>query len=262
METQEIIQIETPVVEVTEEVKNPLAEQFQRIAKQEKFVQSERHKLEESKKELEADKEFAQNYKSLKGKSPFEILEHFGISYEQLLTADKERSNPIDPKVREALQKVQELESKMTQKEKQIEDEQLSRAEIQLKSDIELTIKNKEYDLIEKLDAKDAVREYMEEMYETTGSIPTIEEACEDVSKYLAEKYMAIKDSKWLKPIEEPVKEQEKQTQKANVDTTQKANNGSISNKMSQTSQHGNKPMTDSERMQAAIAVMNSMSRK
>jgi len=226
---------------------NPLAEQFQRIAKQEKFVAAERQKIEEAKKVLETEKQFAESYKSLKGKNPFEILEHFGITYEQLLEADKARNNPIDPVAKKALEKIQELEQKMTEKEKEAEKARIAKVEMQLKADIENEIKVGEYDIIEVLDAKDAVKEYMEEMYETTGEIPTIKEACEAVTNYLVDKVSKAQQSKWLKPKEEPKVEVKSETPKPEV----------ISNKMTQTSTIANRPMTEAERLAAAVAVMN-----
>lgn len=236
--------------EVKPEVKkeNPLAEQFQRIAKQEKHMADERKKIEEAKKALESEKQMADHYKSLKGKNPFEILEHFGITYEKLLEADKERNSPIDPAVKKALEKVQELESKMSLKEREAEEARIAKAEIQLKADIDAEIKANDYDLIEKLDAKDAVKEFMEEMYNQTGEIPTIKEACDAVTQYLVEKYSAIKDSKWLKPKEEP-----------KIETSEVKKPIAINNKMTQTSDHTTKPMTDTERLQHAIQVMAAM---
>ncbi len=250
--SEEVIQevvVEQPIVE---EVKvNPLAEQFQRIAKQEKFVASERQKIEESKKSFEADKALAESYKQLKGKNPFEILEHFGITYDKLLEADKARNNPIDPLVKRALDEVNQLKDQLSKKDKEALDSRMQKAEIQLKADIDMEIKNSEYDLIEKLDAKDAVKEYMEEMYDTTGEIPSIKEACEAITNHLIQQYSSIKDSKWLKP-----KEVEAQPE------TIASKSDSISNKMVQTAEHSNKPLSEADRMKAAIAVMAASSKK
>lgn len=237
-------------LEVKED-KKPLAESFQRIAKQEKFVADERKKIEEAKKSMEVDRGLADSYKQLKGKNPFEILEHFGITYEQLLRADKERANPIDPHVKKALERVQELESKVSLREKEVEEAKLAKAEVQLKADIDAEIKANEYDLIEKLGAKDAVKEFMEEIYNTTGEIPTIKEACEAVTAHIAEKYSSIKDSKWLKPKEVVEQKKEEETIKSPV----------INNKMTQTSEHSNKPLTEQQRLQHAIQVMAAMAK-
>lgn len=236
----------------TEATKNPLAEQFQRIAKQEKYVSSERAKLEAAKKSLESDKLAIDAYNSLKGRNPFEILEHFGVTYDKLLEADKDRQNPVDPKIREALQKVQELESKMTQKERDVEQAQLARAEIQLKADIDSIVSSKEYDLIEKLGAKDAIVEYMEEMWDTEGVVPTIEEACDAITSHLVEKVNSIKESKWLKPKETLTEEN---VDKEPLKTTKLP---SISNKMTQSTEFSKKPMSDAERLQAATAIFAS----
>ncbi len=240
------------VAEAPVEVKevNPLAEQFQRIAKQEKFVASERQKLEESRKALEAEKSLADNYKSLKGKNPFEILEHFGITYDQLVKADEERRSPTDPRIEAMKKRVDELESKVTTKDIELQkatEAKIAKAEMDLKVEIDTIIQSKEFDLIEKLDAKHAVREYMEEIYDSTGQIPSIEEACESVTNYLVTKFTSIKDSKWLKPRE---------TSAEPVEPTITSKGEAISNKMTQSSSTTVKPITKEDRMRMAVQAM------
>lgn len=252
----------TNVVEpaTSEAIKSPespqeskLADTFQRIAKQESFVKAERAKIDEARKAHEADKEDISRYRSLKDKNPFEILEHFGISYDKLLRADQDRRNPIDPNIRKALEAVEQLKSELSSEKEKVTQERRSKAEVQLQTSIAEAIKTNDYDLIDKLDAKDAVREYMEEIYATTGEICDIKEACEAVTEHLASKIMSAKDSKWLKPkevVQESIKEPE-MPQKVST----------ISNKMTQSSIGKDKPMTESERMKAAIEVLLSANR-
>ena len=224
-----------------------LVEQFNRISKQEKYIASERKKIEEAKIELETAKADAAAYRALKGKEPFEILESLGISYEQLLEADKKRRNPVDPMVQKALDEVNNLKMQLTSKEKEAEQERISKAEIQLKADIDEEIKTGEFDLIDKLDAKDAVREYMEEMFATTGEIPSIKEACEAITEHLAVKYEAVRESKWLKPKEVP---------KSEPEVLSVAKSQTISNKMTQASTTSDKPVTESDRIKEALRIL------
>lgn len=232
----------------SEEPKSPLAEQFQRIAKQEKFVSAERQKIDEARKAFEAEKVFAESYKGLKGKNPFEILEHFGIGYDELLKADKERSSPVDPAAKKALQEVERLRNELTSKEQEAIKAKMGRAEIQLQADIDKEVVSGEYDLIEKLDSKSAVREYMEEMYEQTGEIPSVKEACEAVTTYLVTKFESIKESKWFSEKKPPILPPASPAQSGKV----------ITNKMAQSSEQNSRPLTEAERLAAAIRVMNS----
>lgn len=234
---------------------NPMAEQFQRVAKQEKFVAEERRKIEEAKKAFEQDKQEVEKYRGLKSKNPFEILEHFGISYDRLLEADRNRnSTPVDPLAKKALETVDQLRMELNAKDQAAQKERLSRAETKLMSDIETAVKDNDYDLIANLGEQTAVREYMEEMYNQTGQIPDIKEACEAVSLYLAEKVSRVKDSRWLKPKDIP---QETET----VEHTPKKA-ATLSNKMTQSTVGADKPMTDQDRLKAAIAAMGAVKSK
>lgn len=229
-----------PVI-ATEDTK--LAETFQRVAKQEAHIKSERAKIEQARKEFEVEKEKATKYSSLAGKSPFEILEHFGITYDKLLQADKERANPIDPHVKRALQEVEALKNQVSAKEQEAIQERRSRAELQVKSEIAKTIKEHDFDVIEKLGAEDAVMEYMEEMYSQTQEIPDYKEACQAIVDSIVDKYSKLKDSKWMKP-QEPVK----------VEPIPQADPKlGLSNKMTQSATLNDKPLTEAQRFQAAL---------
>lgn len=229
---------------------NPLAEQFSRVVKQEKYVAEERKKIEEAKKAFEADKFEVEMYRSLKGKNPFEILKHFDIGYDQLLAADKERASPVDPTTKRALEIAESSRAEVRQLKEDAERNRLSRAEIELKSMIDGAIKTHEFDLIEKLGEQDSVRDYMDEMYRQTKEIPDVKEACEAVTDFLIAKFEAVKDSKWLKPkapVEEP-----------RADPVPKSA-AILSNKMTQSTVGKDRPMSDHERMKAAIAAMDAV---
>lgn len=155
----------------------------------------------------------------------------------------------MDPMARKALETVEQLRKELESKDKEAQNEKLSRAEIKLMSDISTAIRTHEYDLIEKLGEETAVREFMEEMYAQTGEIPDIKDACDAITESLVAKISAVKDSKWLKPkevaVEAPV-----------VDETPK-NVHTLSNKLTQSTTAKDKAMTESERIKAAIEAMN-----
>lgn len=245
--------IATNATENTTPSKSPedikLAETFQRIAKQENHVKSERSKIEQARKEFEAEKQKAEKYNSLVGKNPFEILEHFGITYDKLLQADQERRSPVDPNVKKALDAVEQLKSELQTEKEAVTKERRSKAEIQLMANIDKTIKEHEFDVIEHLGAQDTVREYMEEMYSLTGEIPDFKEACQAVTDDIVSKYQKISGSKWVKPKETttPVEENKPIFSKT------------LTNKMTQSSVGADKPMTEAERMKAAIQALSSV---
>src|SRR6516164_5745357 len=64
-----------------------------------------------------------------------------------------------------------------------------SRAEVKLMSYIDTVIRSNEFDLIEKLGEQNAVRDFMEEMYQQTGEIPDIKDACEAINNSIALKF-------------------------------------------------------------------------
>ena len=214
-------------------------------------------KIEEAKKAFEADKQEIEKYRRLKDKDPFEILEHFGVSYEKLVEADKNRrTTPIDPIAKKALEEVERLRVELESKQQAVEKEKLSRAEIKLMADIDQAIKPHEFDLIEGLGEQAAVRDYMEEMFAQTGEIPDIKEACEAVTQSLVEMFSKVKDSKWLKPKE--VVQEVLQKEEAPVEKKRET----LSNKMVQSSSSNDKPMTEQERIKAAIAAMSATKSK
>lgn len=235
-----------------EQPKQPEAELFQKIAKQDKYIQAERTKLAEANKSLEMSRKEAETYKSLRSKDPFEILEHFGVTYDKLVEVDKQRRrSPIDPHVKKALDEVNALKEQIKQERDSLTTEKLSRAEVKLVSDIEQSIKENEYDLISHLGGQQVVRDYMEEVFASTGNVPTVREACEAVNEYMAEKVLKVKDSKWLRPKEEGKKAVEKESKPSKT----------LSNKLVQTSAATviSKPTTVQGYREAALALLKEL---
>lgn len=226
-----------------------LAETFQRITKQETHLKNERAKIEEARKAFEADKAKAEKYSQLEGKDPFEILEHFGITYEKLLEADKNKRTPIDPNVKKALERVQELESKIVSKEEQMEAERRSRAELQIKADIQKTIKEHDFDVIEILGAEQAVIDYMEEMYNQTNEIIEYKDACQAITDSLVEQYNKVGKSRFLSKLKsEPEVSETAET---------KPKSQSITHKMAQSTLPRPAKLSETQRMAEALAILN-----
>lgn len=176
-----------------------IEEAYKRISKQESHLKSERDKIDAARKAFEAEKEKAARYSSLEGQDPFTILEHFGISYEALLKADADRRTNVSPESKRALEKIQELESKINAKQEQEERERRQRAERQLREDLQKTVKERQFDVIEVMQAEDMVIEYMEEMYSLSNEIPSYEESCRVVAEALLDKYSKIAETNMFK---------------------------------------------------------------
>jgi DNA-binding phage protein len=140
---------------------------------------------------------------------------------------------------------VEQLKSELQDSKEKEKRERLSKAEMQLQSEIDKAIKEGEFDVIETLEAQHSVREYMEEIFDSTGEIPDIKEACKAVTEHIVELTRKIQKSKWLAPKEEKA-EAPKETVKIHA----------LSNKMTQTSVSQDRPLTDQERLKAAINAM------
>lgn len=174
-----------------------------------------------------------------------------------MVEADRNRNTPVDPIAKKALETVEKLQLELHTKDQEAQKERMSRAEVKLMSDIDNTIKTDGYDLIEMLGEQSAVREYMEEVYAQTGTIPEVKDACDAVTTHLVDQYSRVKDSKWLKP-KEIIEEKEI----SNSSTEKPKKTETLTNKMIQSTVGTNKPMNDQERLKAAIIAMEAVKSK
>lgn len=176
-----------------------------------------------------------------------------------MVEADKNRrTTPMDPVAKKALETVEQLRLELESKEKEAEKARHSRAEVKLMSDIDTVIRSNEFDLIEKLGEQNAVRDFMEEMYQQTGEIPDIKDACEAINNSIALKFNALKGSKWLN-VQQAAEEVSKVPQADYIPKKPAV----LSNKMSQSTVHNDsKPLTEKDRIKAAIAAMNAVKSK
>ena len=121
----------------------------------------------------------------------------------------------------------------------------MQRAELALNAEIDKTIAEHEFDLIPTLGMQKSVIEFMEEVYNTTGEVPSVKEACEAVTNHIVGLYQKASVSKWVKPkVEEVIKKEEPKSP------------NTVSNKLSQAIVGADKPMNDAQRLQAAIRAM------
>jgi hypothetical protein len=246
-EPDKIEQITT--VPVTED---KFKENFDRIAKQEKFQQETRKRLEAERLQLEQERAELSEYKKIKqikSENPMEVLKLLGLSVDDVVRAANNPKN-IDPVAAKALEAVEKLQAELKAERDALHKQKLTKVEQELTANIQAEIKAGEYDLIEQLELSHTVREYMEEIYDRTGEITDVKEACKAVNEYLAGNIKKVLGSKWLKPAEveklvEAVKEDKPKT--------------TLTNKMVTEAPKTKKLMTDAEREQAAIEAMRNM---
>ena len=228
-----------------------LAEQFQRLSKQEAHTREQRKQLEEARKAFEVERSLADEMKSLKdlrAKDPLAVLEKLGLSVDDLNKAINEKSQANDPISRRLKMLEDELNKERQGKveaEERMQVERTNRAKAALDTEIAKVIKEKEFDLIPALGMDKDVFAYMEGIYETTGEVPTVEAACQAVTDRIVEMYEKASKSKWVQK-KEPVKSE----------TESKPSVNTLSNKLAQATQGADKPMTEKQRMQAAIRAM------
>jgi len=227
-------------------------ENFDRIAKQEKHQAEMRKRLEAERATFEAEKaELAEfkRIKALKVDNPLKALESLGLTLDEVVKA---ANNPktIDPAAQRALEAVEKLQAELAEERSKAHKEKLNKVEQELTANIEKEIKAGEYDLIEQLELNHTVREYMEEIYDKTGEIVDIKEACKYVNDYLATNIKKVLNSKWLKEVEQKTEEKVEQAKVEKPVTT-------LSNKMTSESPKTKKLMTEEERIQEAIKALS-----
>lgn len=239
---------EEPVVEPkAEEVPvDKFAEQFQRLSKQEKHISEQRKQIEEARKQFESEKALADEMKQLrelKSADPIAALERLGLSIEEINQALQLKSQPLDPLAK----KVKYLEDQLLndQRARQKAEEsahaaRMEHAKATLTNEIHKTIESEGFDLIPTLNMQDQVIDYMEDMYKETGKVPSVKEACLEVTNYILDMYNKASTSKWVnksKVESKPVQDTKSQT---------------VSNKLAQSVIGADKPMTEAERLKAA----------
>ena len=237
-----------------------LTEQFHRLSKQEAHTREQRKQLEEARKAFESERSLAEEMKiikALRSSDPVAVLEKLGLTVDELNKALNARNQPSDPISARLKQLEEELQSEKKQKkasEEVANREQMHRAEVALNAEIDKVIKEKDYDLIPALGMQKEVLSFMEEIYESTGEVPSVDEACKAVTDHIVGLYQTASKSKWVQPkVEEPKVEEPKEV-----------SSKSITNKMAQSMdiKRSEKPATDADRLKAAIHAMEATKSK
>jgi hypothetical protein len=243
--TNEVVKTEVaPVVE------DKFKENFERIAKQEKFQAEQRKRLEAERLSLDQERAELAEYKkikALKSEDPLKVLETLGLSLDEVVKAANSPRN-IDPVAKKALEAVEKLQAELAEERDKAHKQKLTKVEQELTANIQAEIKAGEYDLIEQLQLSHTVREYMEEIYNKTGEITDIKDACAYVNTYLADNIKKVLNSKWLKEAEKKIEE---------VKEVEPVVKTTLTNKMTSEAPKTKKLMTDAERMQEAIKALS-----
>lgn len=254
--TPELPKTAEPVVTTEENTSQPVvedksAEAFKRLGKQESHLRDERTKLETMKKSLERERQDIEQFHNLQRltkENPLKALEALGLSYEGITEHVRQLQNPIDPTLRRTLNEVEALKADIQAGKDRDANERVAKAEKYLSEQIDTHLAMPEYDLIASVDAKQAVREFMETIYNETGEIPPVKDACEAVADYIVQTYSKINNHSRFQPKEEVAVEKEGVTKKETK---------TLSNKMISSVATSDKPMTEQERIQAAIRIFS-----
>ena len=254
MEANQVPQVVEPQVnEVVTAVpvnEDKFKENFERIAKQERHQAEMRKRLEAERLTLDKNREALSTYQkiqTLKSEDPLKALELLGLSLDEVVKAANSPKN-IDPSAKKALEAVEKLQAELAEERQKAHNQRLTKVEQELTANIDSEIKAGEYDLIEQLNLSHTVREYMEEIYEKTGEITDIKDACKYVNDYLASNIKKVLGSKWLKEQEAKVEE---------VKESQPTVKPTLTNKMTSEAPKTKKLMTDDERLAEAIKAMS-----
>lgn len=257
-------------VEVTPEVKTqevkaeaesksndkPTAE-IDRVARIEKHQREQRQKLEAERLRLDAERAELQEFKrikQLKSENPLEVLKSLGLSIDEIVRAANNPKN-VDPVAAKALEEVEKIKAELQAEKDKIYRERVAQAEQELTHNIQEAIKAGEYDLIDQLGLTNTVREYMEQVFSETGEIIDPKDAAKEVNDRIAKSIKKVMKSKWLKE-EEKAEAIAEIVQNATDEVKAEEETSTLSNKMQSESPKTKKPMTEKERLAAAISLL------
>lgn len=253
-----------PTVEVTPEVTTtevkaeetkPTAE-IDRVARIEKHQREQRQKLEADRLRLEAEKAELQEFKrikQIKNENPLEVLKSLGLSIDDIVKAANNPKN-VDPVAARALDEVEKLKAELQAEKDKVYRERVAQAEQELTHNIQEAIKSGEYDLIDQLGLTGSVREYMEQVFSETGEILDPKDAAKEVNDRIAKQIKKVMKSKWL--AEEEKAEAIAEIVQNATDDVRAEETSTLSNKMQSESPKTKKPMTEKERLAAAISLL------
>jgi len=206
-----------------EEEKDQFSSKFAALSRKEKDLRAKERQVEDRIAQFEArmaEMEAAKNAEPVEPalppleyrlkKDPLKTLEEIGYSYEDLtkmVLNDGQMSQDMQMRLmREEMEsdyksKFEELEQKLTQKERQEEEAKYQETLNSFKADIKDFVNSSEdYELIQANDAVDLVYDVIEQYYEENGRILDTAEAASQVEQYLEEELQKVLEkSKKLK---------------------------------------------------------------
>jgi hypothetical protein len=218
-----------------------LSRQFAQLAKQERQLRAKAQQQEQQIKAREAElaakeeaikareQEYTQGYisKDQLKQDTLRILADSGVSYDEL-TQQILNQRDTDPRVESYMKrleaKIADLEAKAKQSESQAQEsqQQAYKAAIkQIETDIrQLVANDPSYEVIKSTRSIPDVVELIEEVYKKDGIVMSVEEACNEVEKYLSDEAMKLtRIGKIKRQLEQAG--QPKPTQTAKVQQTQ-----------------------------------------
>jgi len=232
-----------------------LSQRFAQIARKERAIQAEAQRIRAErdaiKREQEAMKSSYLSKSELLEKAqrnPVEFIREMGISYDHLTNAILNGPSPQDEVINELKAKLQKLEEGQSKALTTIEEQQkrsYEQAVKQITGEVKgLVQSDANFETIREMGAEEAVVELIQETFNSTGELMSIEQACKDVEDYLvaqAEKIASlpkIKTKFMPPPPVEPEQKPQGQTMKT------------LTHSIGASTQ----PLTDKQRRERAIA--------
>jgi hypothetical protein len=250
----------------TVEKEPALAPKFAALAKKAKAAQQAQAKLKAERADIErARQEIDQfnRYKSEAKQNPLKALEAFGIKYDDVvnyvLNGEKPTADQEINSVKSELQRFrQEQEEREVQRQRmEIEAQQRQYEEtintFKTKVDEHISTNNEKYELINLHDANGLVFDTIEEYFNTTGKIMSIDKASELVESYLEDQIdTTLQKTKKFQSKLAPKKEEQPQPQARGPSPT-------LNNQVTASSAAPSylSPRTEAERIQRALAKLS-----
>lgn len=252
---------EQPSAPQTEEPKQRRSDIIAKIAREEKRLREEKQAAQKLKADADARMQEAQKWIQLKDKAaenPLEVLEQLGLNYEQITdyVLGKQQSGTSNKQLDELKDRLDKIEQARQDALERARQAQQSYTVQQYKSQIAAEIKNPAYEFLQAEGdaAVQVVFSVVKNNYDRTGKIMTLPEACKLVEQHYekqAEKYLTIPK---VKSRLAPKQGATNQTAKTNQGTT----GATLKNGQQATAAITQKPLTDEERFEKAINLLQS----
>ena len=221
------------------------------LQKQRKAFLRQQAQFKKEREEWEAQRQQTQapqrDWKQELAKDPMSVLKEAGISYEQLTNSILNGPNPQDQTLAELREEIRQLREGQTKTQEEIKNAQTRQYEQALKqigNDVKMLVQgNEEFEMIEKMQAEEAVTAYIEHKFNDAGVLLSIEEAAREVEEYLTEKALEISNAKKIQAKRAPVAPPAPAPAKPGLRTL-----------THQTVQSTTRPLTDKDRRARAIA--------